>query len=156
MVMRQKKRPNPNEYNDWNTFHTDHVRAGYERDGRCQICWPALDEDQIVSSPAKGFARPIGDEDLTQPHDTHFAAGGESRMSPAASNKLNVGMLMDGIHQAMGGGIYFNNTTETNRHRKYGVVAVLNPNDGPDEVLLIVRNLTWDHSLGVLRLEVEE
>lgn len=42
------------------------------------------------------------------------------------------------------------------RAMDYSVVAVLNPNDGPDEVLLKVERVEWDHNLGVMRLEIGE
>ena len=41
------------------------------------------------------------------------------------------------------------------REAKYGVVAVLNPGEGPDEQRLAVTRIAWDHEYGALRLEIE-
>lgn len=66
--------------------------------------------------------------------------------------KLRIGMLLDLMHNLERGV----SSLEIDRYKQYPVVAVLNPGDGPDEQILEVSTLRWDHQYGVLRLEIAE
>lgn len=66
--------------------------------------------------------------------------------------KLRIGMLLDLMHNLEMGV----SSLEIDRYKQYPVVAVLNPGAGPDEQLLEITKMTWDHNYGVLRLEITE
>jgi len=63
-------------------------------------------------------------------------------------NSLTIGELFAEISKKEA----FTNTAD---HPNYRVVSVLNPDSGPDEVIQKIINISWDHQLQVLRLEIE-
>lgn len=68
-------------------------------------------------------------------------------------DKMRANALLDALSNAIGQAS--TSTTESKiKYGGYSVVAVLNPGEGPDEQLIEVADITWDHSLGVLRLEL--
>lgn len=50
---------------------------------------------------------------------------------------------------------YASEIAASEKRKKYHVVAVLNPGDGPDEQLLFVYDVEWDDQIGYMRLLVE-
>jgi hypothetical protein len=77
-------------------------------------------------------------------------------MSIDSGKVVSVGTLDDLLDNTVGGKRYFQKEGQLEKLRKYPIVAVINPGEGPDEQLLRITAVTWDHEYGVLRFEVGE
>lgn len=133
-------RPLPSEYeNDTPGFHRAHQAAGYYQDGRCAICFPmSQDYGPDVNQPNPN---PPLDEYPKPPTDT-------------TSVKL-VRDLETEMDRVFGGRRFFDQVVAGEKMGRYGLVAVMNAGDGPDEQWIGVVAIEWDHDMGQLRLILE-